>query len=122
VPFITIVLDQIAIRVLSRIDAWLGWSCFGLGIHGAAIALQTVITLTHSFIVFTFCSLLVAIQVASGQFTPRIIATTLLRTMWLGTAWACSLFSLLVAVGTLSRPNDLGKAGLPSAIDRCPQR
>jgi uncharacterized membrane protein len=29
--------------------------------------------------VFTFGSLLVAIQVASGQLTPRIIATTLLR-------------------------------------------
>ena len=32
-----------------------------------------------SFLVFTFGSLLVAIQVASGQMTPRVIATTLLR-------------------------------------------
>jgi hypothetical protein len=33
-----------------------------------------------AFIVFTFGSLLVAIQIASGQLTPRIIATTLLAT------------------------------------------
>jgi hypothetical protein len=31
--------------------------------------------------VFTFGSLLVAIQVAGGQYTPRIIAATLLRKM-----------------------------------------
>ena len=37
------------------------------------------ITLNLSFLVFTFGSLLVAIQVAGGQYTPRIIATTLLR-------------------------------------------
>lgn len=35
--------------------------------------------MTLSFVVFTFGSLLVAIQVASAQMTPRIIATTLLR-------------------------------------------
>ena len=35
-----------------------------------------VITMALSFVVFTFGSLLVAIQVASGQLTPRIIATT----------------------------------------------
>jgi uncharacterized membrane protein len=40
---------------------------------------NAVITFTLSFIVFTFGSLLIAIQVASGQYTPRIIATTLLR-------------------------------------------
>jgi hypothetical protein len=40
---------------------------------------ETFITLNLSFLVFTFGSLLVAIQVAGGQYTPRIIATTLLR-------------------------------------------
>jgi hypothetical protein len=42
--------------------------------------LNTVETSTSSFIVFTFGSMLVAIQVASGQLTLRIIATALLRT------------------------------------------
>ncbi|CAN7611690.1 hypothetical protein [Mesorhizobium sp. LjNodule214] len=32
-----------------------------------------------TFIVFTFGSLLVAVQIAGGQMTPRIMAATLLR-------------------------------------------
>ena len=40
---------------------------------------NAIITATLSFIVFTFGSLLVALQVASGQLTPRIIATVLVR-------------------------------------------
>lgn len=41
--------------------------------------LDRIFTLALSCLVFTFGSLLVAIQVAGGQYTPRIIATTLLR-------------------------------------------
>ena len=40
--------------------------------------LDRIFTLALSCLVFTFGSLLVAIQVAGGQYTPRIIATTLL--------------------------------------------
>jgi uncharacterized membrane protein len=48
-------------------------------VTGAQTLLQAATTAILSFLVFTFGSLLVAIQVASGQLTPRIIATTLLR-------------------------------------------
>jgi uncharacterized membrane protein len=41
--------------------------------------LERIFTLNLSCLVFTFGSLLVAIQVAGGQYTPRVIATTLLR-------------------------------------------
>jgi uncharacterized membrane protein len=41
--------------------------------------LDRIFSLSLSCLVFTFGSLLVAIQVAGGQYTPRIIATTLLR-------------------------------------------
>ena len=51
----------------------------GFSVSGAQALLQTFVTATLSFVVFTFGSLLVAIQVASAQMTPRIIATTLLR-------------------------------------------
>jgi uncharacterized membrane protein len=103
VPFIAVVLDQIAIRVLPRIDAWLGWTFFGWAVHGAEVALQTIITLTLSFMVFTFGSLLVAIQVASGQMTPRIIATTLLRDNVIRYSVGLFVFSLLFAGGALIR-------------------
>lgn len=103
VPFIAIVLEQIAIRVLHRIDAKLGWDFYGGSVHAAEITFQTVISLTLSFIVFTFGSLLVAIQVASGQMTPRIIATTLLRDNVVRYSVGLFVFSLLFAVGAWSR-------------------
>ena len=67
---------------------------------------QTVITLTLSFVVFTFGSLLVAIQVASGQMTPRIIATTLLRDPVIKYTVGLNVLTLLFAIGGLNRTED----------------
>src|SRR5258705_11442042 len=103
VPFVAIVLEQIALRVVMRIDDWLGWVFYGAGVHGAEIVLQTAITLTLSFLVFTFGSLLVAIQVASGQLTPRIIATTLLRDNVVRYSVGLFVFSMLFSLGVLTR-------------------
>ena len=62
-----------------------------------------MITLTLSFLVFTFGSLLVAIQVASGQLTPRIIATTLLRDNVVRYSVGLFVFTLVFAVTALNR-------------------
>lgn len=75
----------------------------GIGIEGARALLQTIVTLTLSFMVFTFGSLLVAIQVASGQLTPRIIATTLLRDNPVRYTVGLFVFTMLFAVGALDR-------------------
>ena len=48
-------------------------------------------------------SLLVAIQVASGQLTPRIIATTLLRDNVIRYTVGLFIFALLFALGAVSR-------------------
>ena len=103
IPIIAIILELIAVRVLHVLDAWLGWQFRGLGFQGAEMLLQTVITLTISFLVFTFGSLLVAIQVASGQMTPRIIATTLLRDNVVRYSVGLFVFTLLFNVTTLGR-------------------
>ena len=103
VPFIAVVLDQIAIRVLLPIDIWLGWTFYGWGLHSAEVALQTIVTLEFTLIIFTFGSLLVAIQVASGQLTPRIIATALLRDNVVRYSVGLFVFSLLFAGGVLIR-------------------
>jgi len=79
VPLGALIIEQIVTLCLRALDARLHWSGFNLGVVGARGITESIITLTLSFIVFTFGSLLVAIQVASGQYTPRIIATTLLR-------------------------------------------
>ncbi|MGF6600848.1 hypothetical protein P3T23_005587 [Paraburkholderia sp. GAS448] len=48
----------------------------GLSMTGARSLVGDIVSASLSFLVFTFGSLLVAIQVAGGQYTPRIIATT----------------------------------------------
>jgi uncharacterized membrane protein len=61
------------------------------------------ITLNTSFLVFTFGSMLVAVQVASGQLTPRIIVTALLRDNVIRWTVGLFCFGLLLAVGARNR-------------------
>jgi uncharacterized membrane protein len=85
------------------LDAWLSWRFLGLTTTGAQSLYQTVITFTLSFLVFTFSSLLVAIQVAGGQLTPRIIATALLRDNVVRYSVGLFVFTLLFAIMALNR-------------------
>jgi uncharacterized membrane protein len=103
VPFLSILLVIVIVPALRVIDGWLAWRVSGLSLTGAQSLYQTVITLTLSFMVFTFGSLLVAIQVASGQLTPRIIATTLLRDNVVRGSVGLFVFSLVFAVMALDR-------------------
>jgi uncharacterized membrane protein len=103
IPLLAIVAVLMFGPILRWIDTWLGWRIAGLGIAGAAALYQTVITLSLSFLVFTFGSLLVAIQVASGQLTPRIIATTLLRDNVVRYSVGLFVFTLVFSVMALDR-------------------
>jgi uncharacterized membrane protein len=103
VPFIAIVLELVLTKLLHGLDAMLGWRLAGLGVPGAQAMLQAIITLTLSFVVFTFGSLLVAIQVASGQLTPRIIATTLLRDNVVKYTVGLFVFTFLFAVSAVDQ-------------------
>jgi len=73
---------------------------------GSIAAMDTIVTLMVSFTVFTFGSMLVAIQVAGGQLTPRIIATTLLRDNAIRFTVGLFVFTLLFAAGTRARIGD----------------
>jgi uncharacterized membrane protein len=106
VPIFAIIVELIVVRLTDRLDARLGWTLLGLHVGGAQVLYQTVITLTISFMVFTFGSLLVAIQVASGQLTPRVIATTLLRDRAVKYTVGLFVFTLLFAVRSLDRMGD----------------
>ncbi len=114
VPFFAIVLEQIAIRLTDRLDARLDWSFFNASVSGSQAALEAIVTLSVAFLVFTFGSLLVAIQVASGQLTPRIIATILLRNNVVRYSVGMFVFTLIYAVGlrirTETSVNQLGLA------------
>jgi uncharacterized membrane protein len=103
VPLIAIIIELVTTPWLHALDAWLGWRIAGLAVAGAQALYQTVITLSLSFLVFTFGSLLVAIQVAGGQLTPRIIATLLLRDNVVRYSVGLFVFTLVFAVGALNR-------------------
>jgi uncharacterized membrane protein len=98
VPFVAIPLELVTTRFLHRLDAWLGWSLLGFTQTGARVLLEAFVTITLSFVVFTFGSLLVAIQVASAQLTPRLIATTLLRDRIVKYTVGLFIFTLMFAL------------------------
>jgi uncharacterized membrane protein len=91
---------------MQLLDRYVTWDLTGLGVEGARTLFQTIVTLTLTFVVFTFGSLLVAIQIASGQLTPRIIATTLLRDRVIKYTVGLNMFTLLFAVSALNRTTD----------------
>src|SRR3954463_1266479 len=103
IPIGAVLLHLILARLVHMLDARLDWAGAEIGMDGAKTLCSTVITLALSCIVFTFGSLLVAIQVASGQYTPRIIATTLLRDDVIRYTVGLFVFALLFAIKALYR-------------------
>ena len=103
IPVLAGLAERVFRAIVEVVEAWTGWGWFELGLDGAKALSSTVITLTLSFVVFTFGSLLVAIQVAGGQYTPRVIATTLLRNNVIRYTVALFVFTLLFAVRAINR-------------------
>ena len=71
--------------------------------------LERIFTLNLSCLVFSFGSMLVAIQVAGGQSPPRMSATTLLRDNVIRWIVGLFVFSLLWTHGTMA---ELGQSAL----------
>lgn len=108
VPFSAIFLELIVYRLLHALDDMLGWQLQRFSATGSQALLETIITMTLSFVVFTFGSLLVAIQVAGGQLTPRVIATILLRDNVVRYTVGLFVFTLLFAISALNRIKGTG--------------
>jgi uncharacterized membrane protein len=114
VPFFAVLAYMVVNRITYNIGKWLlqtgrideTTAFLGLSMAGARSLLETVVTLNLSFLVFTFGSLLVAIQVAGGQYTPRIIATTLLRDNAIRFTVGYFVFTLLFTLRVLTRMGD----------------
>ena len=104
-PVLALVFEQITFRIGYAYRFDLGWfPGFAFSSKEATIAVADyVISSSIAFIVFTFSSLIVAIQVASGQLTPRIIATTLLRDNVIRGSVAVFVYALLLAVAVKTR-------------------
>jgi uncharacterized membrane protein len=113
-PFFTVVFFWLFSRLTRFIGDWLMRSgridettaFMGYTMTGARHLLDMIATANLSFLVFTFGSLLVAIQIAGGQYTPRIIATTLLRDNRIRYIVAYLLFSWLFSGSVANRMGD----------------
>jgi len=106
VPLLAIVLVFATAPLLRILDGWLDWTLVDMHVEGARALYQTIITLTLSFIVFTFGFFLVALQIAGGQLTPRIIATTLLRDNVVRYTVGLFFYALVFSIIALDRLQD----------------
>jgi len=103
IPLIAIPFALLLTRALHWLDTKLEWTFLGFSAPGAQAMLEAIITAALSFMVFTFGSLLIAIQVASGTLTPRIIAPTLLQNNVVRNTVGLFIFTWLFAIGVQNR-------------------
>jgi uncharacterized membrane protein len=106
-PLAAYAITFVMIRVLSWLDDRLQWTWgWKPTVSNVDSTLQVFIGGMLSFIVFTFASLLVAIQVASAQLTPRVIATTFLRDNTIRLVVALFVLAFTFDVGVSARTED----------------
>jgi uncharacterized membrane protein len=84
-----------------RVDATLGWTAV-ISADGARAVLSALASSMLTFIVFVFSILLLAVQLASAQLTPRIIAT-FQRSRVLKVSLTIFVFAFTYTLGVLSR-------------------
>ena len=104
-PILALILEFVAKRLADKLDIWMlgrGWYDLQTGFLAVNTAeahaiMDRIFSLNMACLVFAFSSLLVAIQVAGGQYTPRIIATTLLRDNVIRSAVGLFVFTMLWA-------------------------
>src|SRR4029453_18532380 len=74
VPMGAILVALLAVRAVQWLDAQTGWSWLNFTETGARGILDSLSSSMLTFIVFAVSALLLAVQLASGLLTPRIIA------------------------------------------------
>jgi uncharacterized membrane protein len=73
-PVLAIGLALVASPLVRRLDRATGWSLFDFSPDGARAVLGAFTSSMLTFVVFVVSSLLIVVQLASAQLTPRIIA------------------------------------------------
>src|SRR5712691_2060212 len=73
VPLGGMVLALGVASILRRVDAWTRWPLFGFGPDGARAVLGAITASMLTFTVFVFSMILLVVQIASAQLSPRII-------------------------------------------------
>src|SRR5215471_16357655 len=100
-PAFSIVAALVAGNVINRIDSALGWHS-SISPDTARIIMSTIAASTFTLVVLVSSAILLAIQLASAQLTPRIIAT-IYRSPYGKLAFAVFVFTFTFSVATLVR-------------------
>lgn len=103
VPFGSMVLAVALVPLLRQVDQAMAWTLSGFGLDGARAILAMLAAAMLSLLVFLLSSLLIAVQVASTQLTPRVIAATFLRDRPVKFTIGFVVFSFMLSVGVLGR-------------------
>jgi len=107
-PLTALIAEQATFRIFYAWHIDFGWiPGFAFDPAGLIAAMDYIIAFTTACTVFTFGSVLVAIQFAGGQLTPRIIATTFLSDKTIRWIVALFTYTLLLAVGVKTRADDM---------------
>ena len=77
IPVLGMLLALGVAPLLRRLDEAVGWSLFAFGPEGARAVLGGLVASVFTFVVFVFSILLVAVQIASANLSPRVIAEIL---------------------------------------------
>lgn len=101
-PIVSIVAALVAGRIVRWIDDYTQWSLFGFGVEGARTVLGALSSSLLTFIVFAFSILLLSVQIASGQLSPRVIAL-IFRNRTIRLAIACFVFAWVFSLKAISR-------------------
>ena len=103
-PLVGMAAAMLVLPPIRWLDAMLGWQA-AVGPDGARAVLGALAASLLTFIVFVFSILLVAVQLASAQLTPRIIAA-FYRSRVLKSSLAIFVFTFTFTLAALSRVED----------------
>ena len=106
VPVIAMVLALVVNVILREIDQATGWAWFGFGPNGSRALLAMLAASMLSFLVFLFSALMIAVQIASAQLTPRVIATTFLQDRPVRLAIGLIVFTYTLSIAVLGRSEE----------------
>jgi uncharacterized membrane protein len=92
--------------LLRKLDQAMGWTLMGFGLDGARGLLAMLAASMLTLLVFLLSSLLIAVQVASAQLTPRVIAATFMRDRPVKFTIGVVVFTFMLSIGVLGRSEE----------------
>jgi uncharacterized membrane protein len=95
----------LAAPLIRLVDERTRWSLMGFGPEGARLVVGALASSLLTFIVFAFSIILLAVQVAGGQLSPRIIAR-IFETRLLKLVLSAFVFSYAYSLAALGRIED----------------